>query len=122
ALMTAAPGAAQASKPSPVLLVALAATVGPAFRVPSRMSAGFCTTGGGSPADLSMARTCGRPFWYAAVTMILGAVTVIRCATGSSVAWTGWLPAVAVAGATSTASVDPTSPLGHNWSVPGWPT
>src|ERR1700758_4088066 len=120
--MTAAPGAVQASKPRPVLLVALAATVGPASRVPSRMPAGFWTTGGGNPADLSMARTSGRSFWYAAVTAILGTVTVIRCATGSSVAWDGRLAAAAVAGATSIASVDPTSPLGHNWSMPGWPT
>ena len=103
-------------------MVALAATVGPAFRVPSRMSAGSWTTGGGSPADLSMARTCDRSFRYAAVTVILGALTIIRCATGSSVAWDGWPPALALAGATSTASVDPTSPLGHDWSVPGWPT
>jgi len=37
------------------------------------MPAGFWVTGGGSPADLSMARTCGRSFRYAAVTVILGA-------------------------------------------------
>src|SRR5436309_14913358 len=98
--MTAGPGAAQASKPRPVLLVALDATVRPSFRAPSRTSAGFWTAGGGSPADLSMARTCGRSFWYAAVTVILGALTVIRCATGSSEAWDGRLPAGAAAGAT----------------------
>src|SRR5258708_40117348 len=112
--MTAALGATQASKPRPVLLVALAATMGPAFRAPSRMSAGSWTTGGGSPADLSMARTCDRSFRYAAVSVILGALTMIRCATGSSIAWDGWLPAVAPAGATSTASVHPTSPPAHH--------
>src|SRR5438309_11505884 len=100
--MTAAPGAAQASKPRPVLLVALAATTGRAFRAPSRMSAGSWTTGGGNPADLSMARTCDRSFRYAAVTVILGALTIIRCATGSSVACDRWLPAGALARATRT--------------------
>jgi hypothetical protein len=131
ALRYAALGAAQASKPSPVKLLALAGTSAAAAAGSASFSAAFAGLAAAWPTALVLALGAGSEALarisvispgsvpYVAVTSIPWLTAVIRWAIGSSAADAA--AARPRAGCTRTASVVPSRSAGQSWLLPGSP-